>query len=49
MSIKAPLAEPPCSKNLTLFCHTSKVTPVPDIDVFVAGLFNNISPPSSPA
>ncbi len=49
ISIKAPLAVPPCSKNLTLFCHTSKVTPLPAIEVFVTGLFNSISPPSSPA
>jgi hypothetical protein len=46
-SIYAPLADPPCSKNLNLFCHTSIVTPVPPRVLFVAGLASSISPPSS--
>jgi len=46
-SIYTPLAVPPCSKNLSLFCQTSIVTP-PTSVVFAAALLRNISPPSSP-
>jgi hypothetical protein len=31
ISRKAPLAVPPCSKNLNLFCQMSIVTPLPVI------------------
>ena len=48
ISRKAPLALPPCSKNLNLFCQTSIVTPLPESVVLVTALPNKISPPSSP-
>ena len=47
ISKKKPLAEPPCSKNLSLFWKISIVTPLVIVEL-VAGLLRKISPPSSP-